>query len=383
MIKKPIYLDYNATTPVDPQVLEVMWPYFTEKYGNAASIQHMFGWEAEEGVDLASTEVADLIGAKSGEIIFTSGATASINMFLDGVCSAQSITESHIITCVTEHKAVLDCCDELEKKGATITRLGVDSSGLIDFAELEEAITDHTRLIAIMHANNELGVLQPIREIAAIGHKFNIPIFSDATQSVGKIPMDVRELNVDAMAFSSHKLYGPKGVGALYINKKSNRMSAPMMAGGGHAGGFRSGTLNVPGIVGFGKACQLCQDQQEEEMLRLEEFRGYLENELGEIEDVTINGKKAPRLAHVSNISFRNIDASRLIRLLKGLAVSQGSACTSSVMEPSHVLKAIGLSDDIALGALRISLGRFTTMDEVKEAVRAIKEAVEQLRFPA
>lgn len=380
---KKIYLDYNSTTPVDPRALEEMLPFFTEKFGNASSISHAFGWEAEEAVDIAREQVADLISASANEITFTSGATEAINLAIRGLCKANREKGNHIITCVTEHKAVLDTVESLEESGFNITYLPVDESGSIDLNQLEDAITDETILVTLMHANNEIGTIHPLKEISKITRKKNIPLMSDATQSVGKIPVDVKDLGVDIIAFSSHKLYGPKGAGALYINKDNKPELSPIITGGGQEKGVRPGTLNVPGIVGFGKACELCSNEMEEDSKRLSQLREKLEKELLEMDGVELNGAAENRLPYMTNISFQNIDSNHLLRRLKNLAVSQGSACTSSMHKPSHVLKAIGLSDELALSSIRIGLGRFTIEEEIDIAINTIKEMIPRLKLIA
>lgn len=379
---KKIYLDYNSTTPVDQRVLDEMLPYFTDKFGNASSINHTFGWEAEEAVEIARERVADLIGATANEITFTSGATEAVNLAIKGLCRANRDKGNHIITCATEHKAVLDTCESLQE-GIEITYLPVDEFGSIDLKGLEDAITTETILVSLMHANNEIGTIHPLKEISQITRKKNIPLLSDATQSVGKIPVDVNELGMDMITFSSHKLYGPKGAGALYINKKDKPEITPILTGGGQEKGVRPGTLNVPAIVGFGKACELCVKEMEADSHRLSKLRTKLESELAEIDGIVFNGDPQKRLPYMTNISFRNIDSSHLIRRLKNLAVSQGSACTSSTHKPSHVLKAIGLSDDLALSSIRIGLGRFTTEEEMEATIRIIKEVIPRLKLLA
>lgn len=380
-VSQSIYLDYNATTPVDQAVLDEMLPWFTEKFGNASSNQHTYGWEAEEAVDIARERVAGLINARPTEITFTSGATESINLALKGYFEANRSKGNHIITVKTEHKAVLDCCKSLEESGASVTYLNVDSNGLIDLGSLKATITDQTLLVAIMHANNETGVIQPIKEIAEIAHESGVMVFSDITQSMGKIEVDVKNLGVDMVAFSSHKLYGPKGVGGLFINSASSVEIRPQIIGGGHEKGIRSGTHNVPGIVGFGKACEVAMKKYEDNAQRLQLLRDRMEKELSVLGEVRVNGQGAERLTHVLNISFRDVDGNKLIRSLKGLAVSQGSACNSAVIEPSHVLKAMGLSDTMALASLRISMGRFTTDEQIKKATSVIRGAIDQLRM--
>ncbi len=377
----PIYLDNNATTPLDPRVLEVMLPYFTSKFGNAASRNHAFGWVAEEAVDYGREQAAQLIGANEKEIIFTSGATEADNLAIKGVFEMYKDKGNHIITCVTEHKAVLDTCKHLEKLGAQVTYLPVKEDGVIDLQQLEEAMTDKTILVAIMYGNNEIGIIQPIKEIAAIAHKHGALFFTDATQAVGKIPVDVLADGIDLMAFSGHKMYGPKGVGALYVRRKNPRVKVTaQMDGGGHERGMRSGTLNVPGIVGFGKACELCRLEMAEETKRLSTLRDKLETSLLELEESYVNGNRQHRLPHVANISFKYVEGEGLMMAMKDLAVSSGSACTSASLEPSYVLKSLGLSDDLAHSSIRFGLGRFTTEEEVDYAIAQTKKAVNHLR---
>lgn len=381
-LKLPIYLDNNATTPMDPRVLEAMLPYFTDKFGNAASRNHPFGWVAEEAVDYAREQVAKLINADPKEIIFTSGATEADNLALKGVFEMYASKGNHIITCVTEHKAVLDTCKHIEKLGGQVTYLPVQEDGLIDLNELEKAITDKTILIAIMYGNNEIGVVQPIREISAIAKKHNILFFTDATQAVGKIPVDVLADGIDMMAFSGHKMYGPKGVGVLYVRRKNPRVKVTaQMDGGGHERGMRSGTLNVPGIVGLGKACEICRLEMADEAARLSQLRDYLETSLKELEESYVNGNINSRLPHVSNISFKYVEGEGLMMgFNKDIALSSGSACTSASLEPSYVLKALGLGDDLAHSSLRFGLGRFTTKDQIDYTINAIKNTVTKLR---
>ncbi|WP_461790115.1 IscS subfamily cysteine desulfurase [Pedobacter sp.] len=377
----PIYLDNNATTPLDPRVLEAMLPYFTNKFGNAASRNHAFGWVAEEGVDYAREQVAKLIGCSEKEIIFTSGATEADNLAIKGVFEMYADKGNHIITATTEHKAVLDTCKHLEKLGAKVTYLNVKEDGLIDLQELEAAMTPETILVAIMYGNNEIGVIQPIKEISAIAHKHGALFMTDATQAVGKIPVDVNTDGIDLMAFSAHKMYGPKGVGALYVRRKGPRVKVTaQMDGGGHERGMRSGTLNVPGIVGLGKACELCRLEMEDEAKRLSALRDKLENALTELEESYVNGNKEHRLPHVANISFKYVEGEGLMMAMKDLAVSSGSACTSASLEPSYVLKSLGLSDDLAHSSIRFGLGRFTTEEEVDYAIENTKKAVNHLR---
>jgi len=377
----PIYLDNNATTPLDPRVLEAMLPYFTNKFGNAASRNHAFGWVAEEGVDYAREQVAKLIGCTEKEIIFTSGATEADNLAIKGVFEMYADKGNHIITATTEHKAVLDTCKHLEKQGAKVTYLNVKEDGLIDLAELEAAMTPETILVTIMYGNNEIGVIQPVKEISAIAHKHGALFMTDATQAVGKIPVDVNADGIDLMAFSAHKMYGPKGVGALYVRRKGPRVKVTaQMDGGGHERGMRSGTLNVPGIVGLGKACELCRLEMDEEAKRLSALRDKLESALTVLEESYVNGNVEHRLPHVANISFKYVEGEGLMMAMKDLAVSSGSACTSASLEPSYVLKSLGLSDDLAHSSIRFGLGRFTTEEEVDYAIENTKKAVNHLR---
>ncbi|MFO0484436.1 MAG: IscS subfamily cysteine desulfurase [Sphingobacteriia bacterium] len=380
-MKTPIYLDNNATTRMDPRVLEAMLPYFTEDYGNAASRNHLFGWRAEEAVDYAREQIANLIGCTAKEIVFTSGATESNNLAIKGVFEMYARKGNHIITARTEHKAVVDTCRALERRGARVTYLNVQQDGLIDLKELEAAMTPQTVLVAIMFANNETGVIQPIREMSAIAHSYGALFFTDATQAVGKIPVNVDEEGIDLMAFSGHKMYGPKGVGALYVRRKNPRVKVTaQMDGGGHERGMRSGTLNVPGIVGLGKACELAQQEMQAEATRLRQLRDKLETELLKIEESTRNGNPTQRLPHVANISFKHVEGEGLMMGIKDLAVSSGSACTSASLEPSYVLKAMGLSDDLAHSSIRFGLGRFTTEAEIDYAIGHVREAVSKLR---
>jgi cysteine desulfurase len=382
MLKLPIYLDYNATTPCDPQVLEVMLPYFSEQFGNAASRSHSFGWQAEEAVEYAREQVARLIGADPKEIIFTSGATEGDNLALKGVFEMYAGKGNHIITCVTEHKAVLDTCKHIEKLGGEVTYLPVNKEGLIDLQQLEAAITPRTVLIAIMYANNETGTIQPIKEIGAIAKKHHVIFFTDATQAVGKIPVDVIKDDIDLLACSAHKIYGPKGVGALYVRRKNPRVKlTAQMDGGGHERGMRSGTLNVPGIAGFGKACDICRLQMEEDALRMSHLRDKLENALLKLDATYINGSRGHRLPHVANISFNYVDGDGLMMgLNKEIALSSGAACTSASMEPSYVLKALGLDDALAHSSLRFSIGRFTTEEQIDFVIEKVTKTVNQLR---
>jgi cysteine desulfurase len=381
-VQLPIYLDNNATTPMDPRVLEAMLPYFIEKFGNSASRNHPFGWVAEEAVDYAREQVAKLIGADPKEIIFTSGATEADNLALKGVFEMYASKGNHIITATTEHKAVLDTCKHIEKLGGQVTYLSVQEDGLIDLNELEKAITDKTILIAIMYGNNEIGVLQPVREISKIARKHGVLFFTDGTQAVGKVPVDVNADGIDLMAFSAHKMYGPKGVGALYVRRKGPRVKVTaQMDGGGHERGMRSGTMNVPGIVGFGKACEIAGQEMASEAKRLSTLRDKLENSLLELEEAYVNGNKEHRLPHVCNISFKYVEGEGLMMgFNKDIAVSSGSACTSASLEPSYVLKALGLGDDLAHSSLRFGLGRFTTEEQIDYTIEAIKTTVLKLR---
>ena len=381
-LELPIYLDNNATTPMDPRVLEAMLPYFTEKFGNAASRNHSFGWVAEEAVDYAREQIAKLIGADPKEIILTSGATEADNLAIKGVFEMYATKGNHIITCTTEHKAVLDTCKHIEKAGGSVTYLDVKEDGLIDLAELEKAITKETILISIMYGNNETGVVQPVREISKIARKHGVLFFTDATQAVGKIPVDVNADGIDLMAFSGHKMYGPKGVGALYVRRKNPRVKVTaQMDGGGHERGMRSGTLNVPAIVGFGKACELCMNEMESEAKRLSAMRDRLESALMELEETYVNGNREHRLPHTANISFKYVEGEGLMMgFNKNIALSSGSACTSASLEPSYVLKALGLGDDLAHSSLRFGLGRFTTDEQIDFTIKAIKDTVIKLR---
>jgi len=367
---------------MDPRVLEAMLPYFVEKFGNAASRNHSFGWVAEEAVDYAREQVAKLINADPKEIIFTSGATEADNLAIKGVYEMYSSKGNHVITCTTEHKAVLDTCKHIEKIGGQVTYLQVKEDGLIDLQELENAITDKTILIAIMYGNNEIGVIQPIREISKIARKHGVLFFTDGTQAVGKVPVDVNTDGIDLMAFSGHKMYGPKGVGALYVRRKNPRVKVTsQMDGGGHERGMRSGTLNVPAIVGFGKACELCMNEMEAEGKRLSKMRDRLEASLMELEEAYVNGNREHRLPHTTNISFKYVEGEGLMMgFNKDIALSSGSACTSASLEPSYVLKALGLGDDLAHSSLRFGLGRFTTDEQIDFTINAIKNTVLKLR---
>ena len=381
MVKLPIYLDNNATTPMDPRVLEAMIPYFTEKFGNAASRNHPFGWVAEEAVDYAREQISKLIGCTEKEIIFTSGATESNNLAIKGVFEMYQSKGNHIITLTTEHKAILDTCHHLEKQGAEVTYLDVQADGMVDLAKLEAAITPKTILISIMYGNNEIGVVQHIKKISEIARKHGVLLHTDATQAVGKIPVNVETDGIDLMSFSGHKMYGPKGIGALYVRRKNPRVKVTaQMDGGGHERGMRSGTLNVPGIVGLGKAAEIAMLDMEKDAIRLSALRDKLETSLSTLEESYVNGNKESRLPHTTNISFKYVEGEGLMMAMKDLAVSSGSACTSASLEPSYVLKSLGLNDDLAHSSIRFGLGRFTTEEEVDYAIEVTKTAVTKLR---
>ncbi len=377
-----IYLDNNATTPTDPRVVDTMIPYFYENPGNAASRNHPFGWKAEEGVDYAREQVADLINVDPKEIIFTSGATESDNLALKGVYEMYAGKGNHIITLTTEHKAVLDSCQKIEKQGGVVTYLDVESDGLVDLKKLEAAITDKTILISVMWANNETGVIQPMKEIGDLCKKHGVLFMSDATQAVGKIPVDPKEIGIHLLAFTAHKMYGPKGVGALYVSRKNPRVKVTaQLDGGGHERGMRSGTLNVPGIVGFGKAAEIAKNEMAEDSARLSKLRDRLESTLCTIEETYINGNTEHRMPHVTNISFKHVEGEGLMMTFnQNIAVSSGSACTSASLEPSYVLIALGLGDDLAHSSIRFSLGRFTTDQDVDDAIEMLTKGVNHMR---
>jgi cysteine desulfurase len=359
-----------------------MIPYFTENFGNAASRNHSFGWHAEEAVDYAREQIAQLIGADPKEIIFTSGATEGNNLGIKGVYEMYASKGNHIITCTTEHKAVLDTCKHLEKLGAEVTYLEVQPDGLIDLKALEAAMRPTTILVAIMYANNEIGVIQPVKEISAIAKKHGALYFSDAVQAVGKIPVDVIADGIDIMSFTAHKMYGPKGVGALYVRRKNPRVKVTaQIDGGGHERGMRSGTLNVPGIVGFGKAAEIARLDMAGDTERISKLRDKLENALKVIDETYVNGNPAHRLPHVSNISFKYVEGEGLMMgFNKDIALSSGSACTSASLEPSYVLKALGLGDDLAHSSLRFGLGRYTTEEQIDYTIKAVTDTVLKLR---
>ena len=381
-MKLPIYLDYNATTPVDKRVLEKMLPYFSENFGNSASRSHLFGWTAQEAVENARLQVADLLNAESKEIVFTSGATEANNLVIKGLFENNYPNKKHIISVETEHKAVLDVCKHLEKFGAEITYLKPNFSGLISIEQVESAIRPDTFLISVMYANNEIGTVQPIKEIGELTQKYEILFHTDATQAVGKIEIDVQEDNIDLLSMSGHKFYGPKGIGALYIrkNSKASKLIA-QMDGGKHERGFRSGTLNVTGIVGLGEACELASTELITDNQRLTILRNKLENGiLQNILEVKVNGNIESRLPNLTNISFGGVDGENLLMSFRDIAVSSGSACTSASVEPSYVLKSIGLSNDLAYASIRFSLGKYTTEEEIDFTIKYAKEVVESLR---
>jgi cysteine desulfurase len=381
-MKLPIYMDYHATTPMDPRVFEAMKPYFLETYGNAASRNHSFGWEAEEAVEKSRKQIASLIGATNKEIVFTSGATESNNLALKGVAEMYAEKGNHIITAATEHKAILDTCKRLEKHGVRVTYLPVQQNGLVDMAQLSAAITDKTVLISIMYANNEIGVIQPVAEIGKLAKSKGVLFHTDATQAVGKVPVNVIADNIDLMSLSGHKMYGPKGVGALYVRRKSPRVQiTAQMDGGGHERGMRSGTLNVPGIVGLGEACALCQAEMATESKRMAYLRDKLKDKLqAELDETYINGTMEHHLPNNLNISFAYVEGESLLMGINDVAVSSGSACTSATLEPSYVLKALGAGDDLAHSSIRFGLGRFNTEEEVDYVAAKVIDVVKKLR---
>jgi cysteine desulfurase len=381
-VKLPIYMDNHATTPLDPRVLEAMMPYLTGKFGNAASRNHSFGWEAEQAVEAAREQIAGLIGASAKEIIFTSGATESDNLAIKGIAEMYRERGNHIITQVTEHKAVLDTCKRLEKYGYRVTYLPVKADGLIDLADLKRAIDDKTILVSIMAANNEIGVLQPIREIGKICHEKGVIFHCDAVQILGKVPFNVIDDNVDVASISAHKIYGPKGVGALYVRRRNPRVQiAAQIDGGGHERGMRSGTLNVPGIVGLGAACAIAQAEMPAEIARLTALRDRLKHKLESALDyVHVNGSWEHRLPGNLNMSFVYVEGESLLMGINDVAVSSGSACTSATLEPSYVLKALGLGDDVAHSSIRFGLGRFNTEGEVDYVGEKVIQIVKHLR---
>jgi len=381
-MKLPIYMDNHATTPVDPRVFEAMKPYFLGHFGNSASRNHSFGWEAEEAVEKARKQIAAIIGATSKEIVFTSGATESNNLAIKGVAEMYAEKGNHIITAATEHKAVLDTCKRLEKDGVRVTYLAVQQNGLVDLDQLRDAITDKTILITIMYANNEIGVLQPIAEIGKLAKERGVLFHTDATQAVGKVPVDVIKDNVDLMSISAHKMYGPKGVGALYVRRRNPRVQlTAQIDGGGHERGMRSGTLNVPGIVGLGEACALAKAEMAEESKRMEYLRDKLKDRLlASLDECYINGTMEHRLPNNLNISFAYVEGESLLMGINDVAVSSGSACTSATLEPSYVLKALGAGDDLAHSSIRFGLGRFNTEEEVDYVSEKVIDVVKKLR---
>ena len=381
-MKFPIYMDNHSTTPMDPRVLEAMLPYFIEKFGNAASRNHQFGWEAEEAVENARKQIARLIHCDAKEIVFTSGATESDNLALKGVVEMYKEKGDHIITCTTEHRAILDTCKSLEKRGIKVTYLPVEKDGRVNPGEVRKAITDKTILISIMLANNEIGTIHPIAEIGKIAKEKGILLHCDATQGVGKIPVDVEALKVDLMSFTSHKIYGPKGVGALYVRKKGPRVRlVPQIDGGGHERGMRSGTLPVPLIIGFGKACELCEQEMPVESKRIAAMRDRLQAQImKDLDESYLNGHPTERLPHNLNISFAYVEGEALLMGVKEVALSSGSACTSATLEPSYVLRALGVGSDLAHSSIRFGLGRFTTDEEVDYTGKRMVEAVKRLR---
>jgi cysteine desulfurase len=382
MSGKLIYLDNNSTTPCDPRVVDTMVPYFYEKHGNAASRSHQFGWEAEEAVDYARERIAELIHADEKEIIFTSGATESNNLALKGVFEMYAKKGNHIITLETEHKCILDSCGHIEKLGGEVTYLKVQENGLVNMDELRAAITDKTILVTIMWANNETGVIQPMVEIGKLCAEKGVLLHSDATQAVGKIEVNAREVGVHLMSFTAHKMYGPKGVGALYVSRKNPRVKVTaQIDGGGHERGMRSGTLNVPGIVGFGRAAEIAKAEMAQDAARLSKLRDRLESALSQMEETQVNGSVQNRLPHVANISFKHVEGEGLMMTFnQNIAVSSGSACTSASLEPSYVLVAMGLGDDLAHSSIRFSLGRFTTEEDVETAIKLVADGVNHMR---
>ena len=383
MLKTPVYMDNHATTRVDPRVLDAMLPYFTEKFGNAASRNHSFGWEAEEAVSRARNQIAALIGAKSKEIIFTSGATESDNLAIKGVLEFYKEKGNHIITCVTEHKAVLDSCRALERAGkATVTYLPVDKFGMVDPDAVRNAITDKTVLITIMYANNEIGTIHPIAEIGKIAKEKGIIFHCDAVQAIGKIPVDFEKAGIDLGSMSAHKIYGPKGIGAIYVRSKGPRVRlTPMMDGGGHERGMRSGTLNVTGIVGLGEACELAGKEMAEESQRLIQLRNQLQAGLFErLDEIYVNGHPTERLPGNLNVSFAYVEGESLLMGINDIAVSSGSACTSATLEPSYVIRALGIDEELAHSSIRFGLGRFNTVEEVDYVTDRVSKEVKRLR---
>lgn len=381
-IKVPIYLDYNATTPVDPQVLEEMLPYFCEKFGNASSKSHKFGWEASFAVEVGRDRIAKLINASPKEIVFTSGSTESINLAIKGIADTYTSKGKHIITTPLEHNAVIDTCNCLAKAGYEIDFVNIDKYGIIDLNHLNDLMRDDTVLVSVIMANNEIGVIQPIKEISQIVHSKNAFFHVDGSQSVGKIPVDVHDMDIDIMAITSHKLYGPKGIGGLFVKDKDPKIKlTEQISGGGHEFGMRSGTLNVPGIVGFGKACEICILTMEEESKRVSAMRDNMISELtSNLERVFLNGHPVHRLPGNANMCFECVESSHLFGMIDDVAFSSGSACSSAKMKPSHVLKALGLTDDQAVSSIRIGIGRYNTQEEVDYATKRLIETVNKVR---
>jgi len=381
-VKLPIYMDNHATTPVDPRVVEAMLPYYTQHFGNAASRNHQFGWEAEQAVETAREQIAKLVGATAKEIIFTSGATESDNLAIKGVAEMYREKGNHIITAATEHKAVLDTCKRLEKNGYRVTYLPVGDDGLVNLEDLKRAIDDKTILVTIMYANNEIGVLQPVAEIGKLCHEKGVLFHTDAVQAIGKVPVSVIKDNIDLMSITAHKLYGPKGVGALYVRRKNPRVQiTAQIDGGGHERGMRSGTLNVPNIVGLGKACELAMNEMPEESKRLAYLRDRLKKKLEDnLDEIHINGTMEHRLPGNLNMSFVYVEGESLLMGINDIAVSSGSACTSATLEPSYVLKALGLGDDVAHSSIRFGIGRFNTEAEIDYVADKLIDTVKKLR---
>ncbi|MEC8543530.1 MAG: IscS subfamily cysteine desulfurase [SAR324 cluster bacterium] len=381
-MKLPIYLDYNATTPTDPRVVEAMMPYFTQTYGNAASRNHQFGWEAEQAVEKARDLLGETIGGSGREIVLTSGATESNNLAILGVADFYKEKGRHIITSPIEHKAVIDPCQALEQRGYDVTFLDVDADGCISLEQLEKSIRPDTILVSLMAGNNEIGTLSPLEEIGKITRKHGVLFHTDATQAVGKIPLDVEQMNIDLLSFTAHKMYGPKGVGVLYVRRKRPRVRlSPIMFGGGHERGMRSGTLNVPGIVGFAKALELCRDEMESEAERQTALRERLHQRLqAELDHIKLNGHPTQRLPNNLNVSFGYVEGESLIMGISDIAVSSGSACTSASLEPSYVLRALGVGDDLAHSSIRFGVGRFTTEEEIDYTADKMIFAVKRLR---
>lgn len=381
-MKLPIYMDNHSTTPCDPRVVDAMIPYFTEKFGNSASRNHSFGWDAEEAVDKARKQIAKIINADSKEIVFTSGATESDNLALKGVVEMYREKGDHIITSATEHRAIIDPAKSLENKGIKVSYLPVDKMGMVNPEDVRDAITDKTILISIMLANNEIGTINPIKEIGKIAKEKGVLFHCDATQGVGKIPVDVQEMGIDLMSFTAHKLYGPKGIGALYVRRRAPRVRlVPMIDGGGHERGMRSGTLQVPLVVGFGKAIELCEQEMPTETVRIKALRDQLENGImGVMEEVYLNGHPTERLPGNLNVSFAYVEGEALLMGVKEIALSSGSACTSATLEPSYVLRALGVGSDLAHSSIRFGIGRFTTAEEVEYTIDRMIKAVNHLR---